>query len=68
MAEEQLISLAEAAALSGLSASHLRHLAEAGKLKAQKIARNWVTTELAVAEYLRNEELRSKNPYKNQRD
>lgn len=67
LAEENLISLAEAAALSGLSASHLKHLAEGGKLKARKIGRNWVTSEAAVSEYLANEGMRKRDPYKNRR-
>lgn len=48
----RLISLAEAADICGLSAAHLRRLAERGTLRAQKIGRNWVTTEEAVREYL----------------
>ena len=67
MEEERLISLTEAAALSGLSAVHLRHLAEKGKLRARKIGRDWLTTTEAVAEYLANPELRSKDPYKHKR-
>lgn len=51
---ENLISLAEAAHISNLSQDHLRRLAEQGKLKAQKIGRNWVTTREAVEEYLQN--------------
>lgn len=65
--EEQLISLTEASAEFGISAVHLRHLAEKGKLKARKIGRNWVTTPKAVAEYLANPEARSKDPYKYKR-
>ncbi len=67
MEEERFISLTEAAALSGLSAGHLRLLAEKGKLKARKIGRNWITTKEAVAEYLANPESRSKDPYKYKR-
>ena len=47
-----LISLHEAAKLSGLSHDHLRRLAGNGELWAQKIGRNWVTTEAAVQAYL----------------
>ena len=65
--DERLISLSEAAARSGLSATHLRHLAERGTIRATKIGRNWVTTAEAVAEYLANPELRSKDPYKHKR-
>ena len=67
MEEERLISLTEAAALSGLSADHLRRLAEKGRLQAKKIGRNWITTREAVAEYLANPEARSKDPYKYRR-
>ena len=67
MDDERLISLSEAAALSGLSAAHLRRLAEHGKLRARKVGRNWITTAEAVAEYVRDEEKRSKDPHKNKR-
>ena len=49
---QQLISLAEAAELSGLSAGHLRLLVGRGTVWGTKIGRNWVTTEKAVREYL----------------
>ena len=51
---ENLISLAEAASICGLSPDHLRRLAEQGKLNAQKIGRNWVTTKQALADYMIN--------------
>ena len=44
MEREEIISLAEAASLSGLSLKHLGLLARTGKLRARKIGRNWVTT------------------------
>ena len=65
--EERLISLKEAAALAGLSADHLRRLAEQGKLQARKIGRNWVTTPEAVREYVTDPVKRSKDPQKNRR-
>lgn len=65
--QERLISLAEAAALSGLSSGHLKHLAQKGRLRAWKIARNWVTTAAAVGEYIKDAEKRSKDPYKYKR-
>ncbi len=68
MAEDQLISLQEAAVLAGLSDSHLRRLAEKGRLKARKIGRNWVTTAVAVEQYLKDDRLRSKDPHKYQAD
>ncbi len=49
---DDLISLKQAAKLSGLSAAHLRRLASEGEIWAYKIGRNWVTTEQAVNEYL----------------
>lgn len=47
-----LISLREAAELSGLSAGHLRLLVSRGDLWGTKLGRNWVTTAQAVQEYL----------------
>ena len=61
------ISLGEAAAQFGLSHSHLKLLARSGKLRAIKIGHSWVTTREAVAEYLHNAELRSKDPHKYKR-
>lgn len=49
---EDLISLQEAAKLSGLSAGHLRLLVSRKELWGIKVGRNWVTTEQAVREYL----------------
>jgi excisionase family DNA binding protein len=49
---DQLISLGEAAQLSGLSASHLRLLVSRGDIWGMKLGRNWVTTAQAVDEYL----------------
>jgi len=65
--QERLISLTEAAALFEISASQLRLLAKKGKLKATKVGKSWVTTPGAVAEYLKDAELRSKDPYKYKR-
>lgn len=48
----KLISLAEAAELSGLSQGYLRLLVNKGKIWGTKIGRNWVTTEDAVRDYL----------------
>ena len=52
---EDLISLKEAASLSGLSHDHLRRLAGRGDLWAKKIGRDWLTTEEAIKEYLAQE-------------
>ena len=48
----ELISLREAAKLSGLSQGHLPLLIRDGELWGTKIGRNWVTTEKAVRDYL----------------
>jgi len=65
--QEELISLSEAAGIAKLTPQHLGHLARKGHLRARKIGRNWVTTKAAVLEYLRDEEKRSRNPYKQKR-
>ena len=49
---DDLISLSEAAKLSGLSHSHLRLLARNGQIWAKWLGRGWFTTEQAVSEYL----------------
>jgi hypothetical protein len=48
----ELISLAEASDLSGLSHGHLALLIRRGDLWGRKIGRDWVTTKQAVLEYL----------------
>lgn len=67
MDQEELISLSDAAAIAKLHPDHLRKLAQKGYLRAKKIGRNWVTSEEAVAEYLRDSLKRSRDPYKNKR-
>ncbi len=47
-----LISLSEAAKLSGFTTRHLRHLAINGEIWAKKLGRNWFTTVMTVREYL----------------
>ena len=49
---DNLISLAEAAELSGMSQSHIRLLVRTGKISGKKIGRNWVTTEESLRNYL----------------
>jgi len=61
---DDLLSLRGAAAVSGLSASHLRLLARTGRLLAQKLGRDWFTTEAAVLAYLADEGARSNDPGK----
>jgi len=48
----ELISLADASALSGLSHGHLALLIRRGDLWGRKIGRDWVTTKQAVLDYL----------------
>lgn len=49
---DDLLTLPVAAKISGLSHDHLRRLAERGDLWAKKVGRDWMTTEIAVGEYL----------------
>lgn len=49
---DDLISLSEAAKLSGLSPNHLRLLVSNGVIWGKKLGRNWVTTAQAVEEYI----------------
>lgn len=65
---DDLLSLREAAARTGLSASHLRLLARTGKIEATRVGSYWATTEAAVRAYLRDEALRKRDPYKRRRE
>lgn len=67
MEEERLISLTEAAALCGLTSAQLRLLARKGRLRAVRVGKSWVTTPKAVAEYMSDPRLRSKDPLKYKR-
>ena len=49
---DELISLADAAELSGLSHAHLRLLVREGEVWGKKLGRDWFTTLQAVREYL----------------
>ncbi len=49
---DDLISLQEAAELSGFTTRHLRLLATSGEIWAKKLGRNWFTTAQTVREYL----------------
>src|SRR5579872_7343730 len=58
MSEEQseqnnFLSLSEASGLTGYHPDYLGFLARTGKLQAQKIGRNWVTTKFAVDELMK---------------
>ena len=54
----RLISLAEAAKMYGFNRNYLSELARRGRLKAQKIGSQWVTTRADVEEYIRSREPR----------
>jgi hypothetical protein len=62
---DELISLSEAAELSGLHPDHLRRLVRQGDLWGKKISRNWVTTARAVKEYLARDRKPGPKPKKN---
>jgi len=49
---DDLITLNEAAKLSGFTMRHVRHLAKTGEIWAKKLGRNWFTTVQAVQKYL----------------
>ena len=50
----EVITIAEAVQLSGLSANFLRELASKGKLKAKKSGSTWLTTMAAIEDYKAN--------------
>ena len=56
----RLISLSEAARRYGFSHAYLRDLAASGKIKAVKIARNWLTTPTSVEEFIRSRKRRGR--------
>ena len=58
--KDELISLAEAARRYGFTHRHLRELARKGRLKAVKIARDWLTTPADVEEYIRSRQRRGR--------
>lgn len=58
----KLMSLAEAAKLSGLTHDHLRRIAREGKLEATKIGRDWLTTSEALKAYLATERKPGRKP------
>ena len=49
---DDLITLSEAAELSGFTTRHLRHLAINRDIWARKLGRNWFTTAKAISDYL----------------
>ena len=58
--KDKLISLAQAAEIYGFSQDYLSLLARKGRLKAIKIARNWLTTPADVEEYVRSRKKRGR--------
>ena len=53
-----LISLADAAKIYKLSHGYLRQLAIKGRLKAQKVGRDWLTSPADIEEYIATREKR----------
>ena len=49
---DELISLRQAADISGYTTNHLRLLISKGKLWAKKIDSFWVTTEISIQDYM----------------
>ena len=49
---DDLITLGQAAHLSGFTERHVRHLAVTGEIWAKKLGRNWFTTTRAIQDYL----------------
>ncbi len=60
----ELITLEEAAELSGLSPSHLRLLVRRGDVWGKKLGHNWLTTAQAVREYLARDRRPGPKPQK----
>ena len=61
---DELISLSEAAILSGLSPSYLRLLVSNGDIWGKKLGRNWLTTQQTVKDFLAQERRRGPKPKK----
>ena len=63
---KDLITLGEAARLSGFTDRHIRKLANENQLWAVKLGRNWFTTAQAVNEYLAKNRKPGPKPKKGQ--
>ena len=50
--DNKYIPLSEASTIAGYSIDHLRRLIQKGKMRGERIGRNYVTTRSAVQEYL----------------
>jgi excisionase family DNA binding protein len=59
-----LITLQEAAELSGLSYSHLRLLARKGTIWATRLGHEWLTTQQAIEDYLAQDRKRGRKSQK----
>ena len=51
----KLISVTRASEISGLTTSYIRRLLRDGQIEGVKIGRNWLTTEEAIREYLKQD-------------
>ena len=56
--KDELVSLSEAAETYGYSGDYLRRLAEKGRLRAQKLGRNWLTTGVDMESFIESRERR----------
>ena len=56
--KDELITLSQAAELYGFAANYLRKLAERGRLEAQKLGAQWVTTPGAVETFIKSRVVR----------
>lgn len=50
--EDKYIALSEASKLTGYSIDHLRRLIQKGKMRGERIGRNYATTRRAAQDYL----------------
>jgi excisionase family DNA binding protein len=56
--KDDLMTLSQAADAYGYSGDYLRRLAEKGRLRAQKLGRNWLTTASDVETFIESREPR----------
>ena len=64
---DDLITLKEAAQISGFTTRHLRKLAINGDIWAKKLGHNWFTTAQSVEEYLARERKPGPKPKKSKK-
>jgi excisionase family DNA binding protein len=67
MPDEEYITVAEAAHISGLSTGHIARLLRRGELEGWKPARDWLVSREAVVAYLRQERKPGPNPRRSKR-